>query len=117
MVDDSTGLQTLYVTLNASPSHQRLVRDMSRLINSSGFPFLFPPAPPFTLDPPAPANHVLQPTSSTPFATMATTMNGVGATAPLPMDRSTRPNGTPAIHPLAAANAALLVFVPCAISG
>ena len=86
-------------------------------MNSSGFPFLFPPAPPFTPDPPAPANHVLQPTSSTPFATMATTTNGVGATAPLPMDRSTRPNGTPAIHPLAAANAALLVFVPCAISG
>ena len=95
----------------ARPPHQRLVRDMSRFINSSGFPFLFPPAPP----PPAPrpANHVRQPTSNAPLATMATIAKGAGGKEPLPMDRSTRPAGTPAITPFAAANAALLVLVPC----
>lgn len=84
---------------------------MSRFINSSGFPFLFPPAP----APPAPrpANHVRQPTSNTPLATMATIAKGTGGGAPLPMDRSTRPAGTPAITPFAAANAALLVLVLC----
>mmetsp|Transcript_4188 Transcript_4188/g.15554 ORF Transcript_4188/g.15554 Transcript_4188/m.15554 type:complete len:243 (+) Transcript_4188:43-771(+) len=98
----------------ARPPHQRLVRDMSRFINSSGFPFLFPPAP----APPAPrpANHVRQPTSNAPLATMATIAKGAGGKEPLPMDRSTRPAGTPAITPFAAANAALLVLVPLASS-
>ena len=71
-------------------------------MNSSGFPFLFPPASPPALD----ANHARHPTRSTPVAARLTTTNGFGGTAPLLTPRNTRPKGMPSAHPFAAAAAA-----------
>ena len=79
-------------------------------MNSSGFPFLFPPAPPL---PPPLANHARHPTRSTPVATMLTVTKAWGGKAPLPMARSISPAGTPTAQPFAAAIAAGPTFVPC----
>eukprot|EP00955_Chlamydomonas_euryale_P100971 365315-Chlamydomonas_euryale.AAC.15 len=55
-----------------------------------------------------------QPTSSTHVATMLTTMNGVGGTAPLDSPRSTRPSGVPSAHTFTATPAAAGTRAPCA---
>ena len=81
-------------------------------MNSSGFPFLFPPASPPALD----ANHARHPTRSTPVAARLTTTNGFGGTAPLLTLRNTRPKGMPSAHPFAAAAAAGRTFAPRASS-
>ena len=104
-----TGYGIVTLPSRLSPPHHRFVSDMSRFMNSRGFPCLFPPF----FDPPL-ANHARHPTRNAPVAAMATMTKGFGGIWPFPTPRITRPRGMPVAHPFAAAAAAGPTFVPCA---